>query len=261
MLPFFPSFFLSWHIVALLLFLPLQGAAVNVSRPLWDFSISQFCFVFSHSAFTPSVTPFDVVAWVLVDKGASISWIWGWCSGGRGWIKNQSNQSGLWRRRTPCETVNHVPLLNMGQGFTVVIDFCFFVLQAVVPVNSCCRWLQIGKISRYGQNMSHNQKQHICQGCIQRHSFSVCRSACCPFITCQLQPELPMPQSPPQPPPQRVRWCVLLWPVKSPQDHFGPVEVNSGSSLWWCRHSGPLSQRLSLNLTTFPQAGLCCSAG
>lgn len=75
MLPFFPSFFLSWHIVALLLFLPLQGAAVNVSRPHWDFSISQFCFVFSHSAFTPSVTPFDVVAWVLVDKGASISWI------------------------------------------------------------------------------------------------------------------------------------------------------------------------------------------
>lgn len=69
-LSFFLSFFLSWHTVALLL-LPLQGAAVNVSHPLGDFSISQFCFVFNHSAFTP----FEVVAWVLVDKGVSISWI------------------------------------------------------------------------------------------------------------------------------------------------------------------------------------------
>ena len=43
--------------------------------------------------------------------------------GGKGWIKNQSNWNGVWRRRTPCETVTHVPLLNMGQDFTVVIVF------------------------------------------------------------------------------------------------------------------------------------------
>lgn len=136
-LSFFLSFFLSWHTVALFLFVPLQGAAVNVSRPLRDFSIFQFCFVFSHSAFTPSVTPFEVVAWVLVDKGASISWIWGWCSGGRGWIKNQSNWSGLWRRRTPCETVNHVPQLNMSQGFTVVTEFCFLASLCAAGRRPC----------------------------------------------------------------------------------------------------------------------------
>lgn len=54
--------------------------------------------------------------------------LWGSGGGGGGggeWIKNQSNWNGVWRRRTPCETVNHVPLLNMGQEFTVVIAFLF----------------------------------------------------------------------------------------------------------------------------------------
>lgn len=56
------------------------------------------------------------------------------------------------------------------------------------------------------------------------------------------------------------RQCVLPQPIKSLQDHSGPLEVNSGSSLWWCRHSSLLSQRASLNLTTSPQPGLYCSA-
>lgn len=56
------------------------------------------------------------------------------------------------------------------------------------------------------------------------------------------------------------RHSELPQSIKSLQGHSGPLEVNSGSSLWWCRHSGPLSPRASLNLTASPQPGVYCSA-
>lgn len=47
---------------------------MNISHPLQDLSFFQICFVF-RALCIYTQQPFDVVAWVLVDKGASISWI------------------------------------------------------------------------------------------------------------------------------------------------------------------------------------------
>lgn len=61
----------------------------------------------------------------------------------KGCIKNQSNWNGIWRQRTPCETVDHVPLLKMGQEFTVLIFFssvlflCYMSLRPYVYLWPC----------------------------------------------------------------------------------------------------------------------------
>lgn len=52
---------------------PLQGAALNISHPLWEFFIFEFRVVFQPFCIYTQ-QPFDVVAWVSEDKRASISW-------------------------------------------------------------------------------------------------------------------------------------------------------------------------------------------
>ena len=72
-----------------------------------------------------------------------------------GWIKNQSNWNGVWRRRTPCETVNHVPLLNMGSQLSLLFFFgpaplCYMSLSPYVCLPLLALYAVILKFSKWG---------------------------------------------------------------------------------------------------------------
>lgn len=47
----------------------------------------------------------------------------------KGWIKNQSKWNGVWRRRTPCETVNHVAF-KYGPRVHSFITFCLLCVTS-----------------------------------------------------------------------------------------------------------------------------------
>lgn len=202
----------------------------------------------------------------------------GWGGRRKGYIKNQSNRNGAWRRRTPCETVNHVPLLNMGQFSLLCVVFgvsLHFVLN-VIAGTVCLCYLRLPVVQKVLYNQLLLDQVNVSPLLISTPFFSMtlpcCSLAPC-FVALWLKPVPLYAFCPPSHAQQTTdatatthtptvgeRHSLLSQPIKSPQDHSGPLEVNSWSSLWWSRHSSPLLPRASLNLTTSPQPELYCSA-
>lgn len=178
---------------------------------------------------------------------------------------------------------------NMGQGFTVVVAFLFFVSFFCLcapchsPYTSICGSARscLGRrhmflffngttspvFSRSGSGNEQRPRAASktwdpCETITATGARSESPSGCTllrdtAFVTFSTLSFLPVK-------PLKF-WCVCVCartpsacpdaslPTFPLQDHSGPLEVNSGSSLWWCRHSSPLSQRASLNLTASPQ--------
>lgn len=177
----------------------------------------------------------------------------------------------------------------MGQEFTLVVVFCFWALLPVVLVSTwrfvatlvlafvaavcsqcLCQTTGLKKGPRLTPKaavapgasllwfigvISVIWSSSLCGTAVVTSStlsFFCPPSHAQPGLLMQLQPITPQQWG-------GGRQPVLPQPIKSPQDHSGPMEANSASSLWWSRHSSPLSPNASLNLTTSPRPGLYCS--